>query len=87
LAILAGPFVTNWLYAALMVIPFGLLLPIGQAIPRSHVWLALMPLPLVGVLINRFIREPRGRGFNRILLQTVRIQFLFSLLLGVGLVL
>jgi hypothetical protein len=46
-----------------------------------------MPLPLVGMLISRFIREPRGRGFNRILLQTVRIQFLFSLLLSVGLVL
>ncbi len=87
LAILAGPHVTNWLYAALMVVPFGLLLPIGLALPRSHVWLALMPLPLVGMLISRFIREPRGRGFNRILLQTVRIQFLFSLLLSVGLVL
>ena len=87
LAILAGPYVTNWLYAALMVVPFGLLFPIGLALPRSHVWLALMPLPLVGVLISRFIREPRGRGFNRILLQTVRIQFLFGLLLSVGLVL
>ena len=31
---------TNWIYAALMLVPFGLLLPIGQAIPRSHVWLA-----------------------------------------------
>jgi 1,4-dihydroxy-2-naphthoate polyprenyltransferase len=87
LAVTAGPIVTNWIYAALMLVPFGLLLPIGNALSRGHVWPALMPLPLAGVLILRFAREPRGRGFNRILVQTVQIQSLFSLLLSLGLVL
>ena len=87
LAILAGPRVTSWIYAGLMLAPFGLLLPIGDALTRGYVWPALIPLPLAGVLINRFAREPRGRGFNRILVQTVQIQGLFSLLLALGLVL
>jgi 1,4-dihydroxy-2-naphthoate polyprenyltransferase len=83
----AGRVATNWIYAAMMLVPFALLLPIGHALPRGSVWPALIPLPLVGVLINRFIHEPRGRGLNRILLQTVQIQLLFSLLLCIGLVL
>ncbi len=87
LAIMAGPIATSWIYAALMLVPFALLFPIGHALPRGHVWPALVALPLVGLLINRFAHEPRGRGFNRILAQTVQIQFLFSLLLSLGLVL
>jgi 1,4-dihydroxy-2-naphthoate octaprenyltransferase len=47
----------------------------------------LLILPLVLVLIYRFIHEPRGRGFNLILAQTAQIQFLFGLLLCVGLLL
>ena len=50
-------------------------------------WLALIPLPLVGILINRFVHEPRGPGFNRILMQTLQIQMLFGLLLSLGLLL
>ena len=87
LAIVTGPYGTNWVYAALMLLPFALLVPIGHALARGYVWLALIPLPLAGVLIYRFVREPPGRGFNRILLQTVQIQTLFGLLLSVGLVL
>ena len=84
LAIIAGPLATTWIYAALMLIPFALLAPIAQALPRGHVWPALIPLPLTALLINRFAREPPGRGFNRILVQTVQIQSLFSLLLALG---
>ena len=87
LAILAGPVVTTWIYAVLMLIPFGLLLAIGEGIPRGHVWPALVALPFAGLSIYRFASEPRGRGFNRILGQTVKVQFLFSLLLSVGLLL
>ena len=87
LAIVAGPIATNWIYAAMMLVPFGLLLPIGHALPRGHVWPALILLPLAGLLINRFIHEPRGPNLNRIMLQTVQIQGLFSLLLALGLVL
>lgn len=87
LAIVAGPRATNWIYAALLVAPFALLVPIASALPRGHVWPALLSLPLVALLINRFIHEPREPGLNRILGQTVQIQALFALLLCLGLVL
>ena len=90
LAIVAGPVATNWILYAVsieLLVPFGLLLPIGHALPRGHVWPALIPLPLAGLLINRFIHEPRGPNLNRIMLQTVQIQGLLSLLLALGLVL
>jgi len=87
LAIVAGPHVTIWIYAGLMLLPFALLPLIGHALPRGHVWPALAALPLALVLIYRFMHEPPGRGLNRILVQTVHMQFLFGLLLGLGLVL
>jgi 1,4-dihydroxy-2-naphthoate octaprenyltransferase len=87
LAIVAGPVGTAWLYAGLMLLPFALLLPLAQALPRGHVWPALAALPPVLALIYRFRHEPRGRGFNRILVWTVQLQCLFGLLLSVGLVL
>lgn len=86
LAIITGPLASTWFYAALMLIPFGLLIAIGQTVPRGQAWPAFLALPLAGVLIYQFGREPRGRGFNRILVQTVKVQLLFSLLLAVGLV-
>ena len=65
LAIIAGPIATIWIYAALMLGPFALLVSIGQMIPHGHVWPTLFILPLVGLLIYRFAHEPRGRGFNK----------------------
>jgi 1,4-dihydroxy-2-naphthoate polyprenyltransferase len=87
LAIMAGRHVTIWIYTGLMVFPFALLPMIGRALPRGQVWPALLVLPLVLVLIYRFIHEPRGRGFNAILAQTAQIQLLFGMLLCVGLLL
>ncbi len=87
LAIVAGPDGTAWIFAGLMLLPFVLLLPIGQALPRGHVWPALAALPPVLALIYRFRHEPRGRGFNRVLVWTVQAQCLFGLLLSVGLLL
>ena len=84
LAIVAGPRATTWIYAALLLIPFALLLPIGEALPQGHVWPALFALPFAALLIHRFASEPRGKGFNRILVQTVKFQALFSVLLGAG---
>jgi hypothetical protein len=71
---------------AWMLLPFALLLPIGHALPRGHVWPALIAMPPALALIHRFIHVPRGRQFNRVLVQTV-LQSLFSLLLALGLVL
>ena len=87
LAIVAGPQGTAWIYAGLMLLPFALLPLIGRALPHGHVWPALIALPPAVALIYRFMREPRGRGFNRILIWTVQIQLLFGTLLSAGLAL
>jgi 1,4-dihydroxy-2-naphthoate octaprenyltransferase len=87
LAIMAGPYITVWIYAGLMLLPFALLPLIGHALLRGHVWPALLILPLALVLIYRFSHEPRGRAFNRIFIRTAQLQFLFGLLLCLGLVL
>jgi 1,4-dihydroxy-2-naphthoate polyprenyltransferase len=87
LAIVAGPQGTSWIFAAMMLLPYALLPLIGRALPHGHVWPALLALPLTLALIYRFMHEPSGRGFNRILVWTVQIQLLFSLLLSAGLVL
>jgi 1,4-dihydroxy-2-naphthoate octaprenyltransferase len=86
LAIAAGPIASVWIYAGLMLFPFALLVPISDALPRGHVWPALIVLPLALALIHCFIREPRGRGFNRILVRTVFTQSLFGALLALGLI-
>jgi 1,4-dihydroxy-2-naphthoate octaprenyltransferase len=70
-----------------MLLPFALLLPIGDRLPRGFVWPALIALPVALGMIYYFVREPRGRGFNRILVRTVFTQFLFGILLSLGLVL
>jgi 1,4-dihydroxy-2-naphthoate polyprenyltransferase len=85
LAIVAGPRVTDWIYAGLMLLPFALVPLIGHDLPRGHVWPTLFALPLALALIYRFAHEPPGRGFNRILVQTVQTQLVFSLLLCLGL--
>jgi 1,4-dihydroxy-2-naphthoate polyprenyltransferase len=86
LTILAGPRITIWVYAAMLLIPFALLPVIGDALRERHVWPALVALPPALVLIYRFVHEPRGRGFNQILIRTAQLQFLFGLLLCLGLV-
>lgn len=85
LPIAAGAHVTNWIYAGLMLLPFAVLALIARDLPHAHVWTASIALPFVVALMYRFAREPPGRGFNRILVQTVQIQLLFSILLCVGL--
>lgn len=87
LAIVAGAQGTAWIYSGLMLLPFALLLALSHALPRGHLWPALAALPLVLALIYRFMHEPHGRGLNRILVWTVRIQLLFSVLLSIGLIL
>jgi 1,4-dihydroxy-2-naphthoate octaprenyltransferase len=87
LAIIAGSHITVWIYAGLLLLPFALLPLIGHALPRGRAWPAFVALPLALVLIYRFIHEPRGRSFNQILIRTAQFQFLFALLLCLGLVL
>jgi len=85
LAITAGSSATIGIYAGMMLLPFALPPLIGLALPRGRAWLALIGLPLALTLVRRFAREPRGPGFNRILVETVQMHFLFGLLLCLGL--
>jgi 1,4-dihydroxy-2-naphthoate octaprenyltransferase len=85
LAIVAGRKLTIWIYTGFMLLPYALLALIWRDVPNGHVWLAFVALPPTLLLIYRFMNEPPGRGFNGILLETVRIQLLFSVLLSVGL--
>ena len=87
LPIVVGPTLTTAIFVGLMLLPFALLPLIGRTLPHGQVWPALVALPLALVLIYRFARDPRGPVFNRILVQTVQVQFAFSLLLVIGLVL
>lgn len=85
LAILAGPKWSASVYAALMLLPYALLLPIDRALPHHPLWLTLIILPPTLALIYHFGHEPPGRGFNRIMVRTVQVQVLFSSLLAAAL--
>jgi 1,4-dihydroxy-2-naphthoate octaprenyltransferase len=86
LAILAGPQLTVAIYAALVLSPFALLPLLHLAISHGFVWLPLLALPAAVVLARDFANEPRGPGFNLILIRTVQLQVLFSALLCIGLI-
>jgi 1,4-dihydroxy-2-naphthoate polyprenyltransferase len=87
LPIVVGPAVTKAIFIGLILLPFALLGLIGPGLPHGHVWPALIALPFALALIYRFTHQPPGPAFNRILVQTVQVQFAFSLLLSLGLVL
>lgn len=84
-AIVAGRPNVNLAYAAMVLAPFVLLLPIGHWLPHGHIWPAFAAFPFAAILCYRFLCEPGGRGFNRLLVQTVQLQLLYSILLCVGL--
>jgi len=79
---------TRWEYAALMLAPFALLLPLAL-LTRPHValLLPLAALPLALSLVRRFWRKTPGPAFNVLLARTARFQVLFALLLCLGLTL
>jgi 1,4-dihydroxy-2-naphthoate polyprenyltransferase len=85
LAIVAGPRITAGLYSGLMLLPFALLPLIGQALSRGHVWPAVIAAPAALWLIRAFARAERSSILNRLLVQTVLVQLLFSALLSIGL--
>ncbi|WP_448190783.1 1,4-dihydroxy-2-naphthoate polyprenyltransferase [Azospirillum sp. sgz301742] len=84
LAIVAGPEAATAIYAGFLLTPFGLLLPMAVLLPHSAVWLALGALPLVVRAIRGFAAEPPGRGLNRFLAETAKVQAVFGALLSLG---
>lgn len=87
LAVVLGRRRTRIEYAALVLTPLALLLPL--AVASAAGWWMLLPLaalPEAMGLVRRFRRELPGRGFNPLLARTARFQVLLSLLLCVALV-
>jgi 1,4-dihydroxy-2-naphthoate octaprenyltransferase len=84
LAIVAGPEAAVAIYAAFLLAPFALLLPLAVLLPQSAVWLALGALPLAVRVLRGFAAEPPGRGLNRFLAETAKVQAVFGVLLSLG---
>ena len=82
LAVRLGRVATRRIYAAEMLAPYALLMPLaGLGWP---VTLPFLSLPLAVSLIIRFRRESPGPVFNAILAATAGLQFAFALLLSVA---
>lgn len=85
LAAVLGPDRARKLHAALMLLPFGALPVFAWRLPeRPGVWLALLALSFCGSVIRR-MQTARGVELNGVLAATARTQFLFGLLLAIGL--
>jgi 1,4-dihydroxy-2-naphthoate octaprenyltransferase len=80
----------HWLGRARSRVLFGVLLllpvPLGcwALLPWDRAWLPLLALPPALWLLRLFLREPPGRGLNRLLAATAQLQLLLALLLSTG---
>lgn len=73
-------------YGLLLLTPFALLLPL-QLASGGLAWLPLLLLPWAISLLRRFVRQAPGPAFNKLLAETARLQLVYALLLGLGVVL
>lgn len=82
LAVRLGRRATQAEYTLLMLGPF-LLVPLIPAVRGSRWWLAmpLLLLPWAIVLVSRFLKDPPGPAFNRLLAATAQFQLGLGLLL------
>jgi 1,4-dihydroxy-2-naphthoate octaprenyltransferase len=84
LAQVIGPDAARWLYAALLLGPFPILLSAGLP---GRPWLTLAALPLALALSYRLARGPGGGALNPLLAATGGYQAALVALLGLSLVL
>jgi 1,4-dihydroxy-2-naphthoate polyprenyltransferase len=84
LAQVIGPYRARWLYSALLLGPFPILLAAGLP---GRPWLVLAALPLALTLSHRLFRGPGGAGLNPMLGATGGYQALLVALLALGLAL
>lgn len=86
LAGLLGPAATKALYAALVSLPFPLLLaPPVRVLLGGAGWAVAAALPAALYLAYRFARTRPGPAFNRLLARTAQLQLLFGTLVCLGL--
>jgi len=83
LAIVAGPSLSRWLFAAMMLAPFALLAPLASATSHTPLFLALGALPLAIFQARRLFVE-QGPGLNAVLARTAQTQAVFCVLLALG---
>lgn len=85
LAAVLGDRHARLLHLLLMLAPFLALPPLAALLPARHgLWLALLAVPVCLRVIRR-MRHARGVELNAVLADTARAQFIFGLLLALGL--
>jgi 1,4-dihydroxy-2-naphthoate octaprenyltransferase len=88
LAVRIGREATRAEYAALLTIPFLLLLPLAHALEARLVMaLPLAAAPLAFTLVRRLARTPVGPSLNGLLSSTARLQLFFGVLLAMAIAL
>ncbi len=88
LAVRLGREVSQLEYGLLLFLPY-LFLPMLSGLTGMR-WGAVLPflsLPWAMLLLRRFVGEPAGPVFNRILAQTAQLQLVFGTLLTLGILL
>lgn len=73
---------TRGLYALEIALPFALATALAGW--QAGAWLAVLALPWAAWLYRRFRSVPPGPVFNKLLVQTARLQLAFALLLSLG---
>lgn len=87
LAAALGDSIARQLHAVLLFAPFLALPVLAVLLPaRQGLWLALLALPLCLKLVRQ-MRHAHGVELNAVLAATARAQFVFGLLLAIGLLL
>lgn len=82
-AVVYGPGLSRAEYAALMLLPFAALPVLAVTHGTGWLW-PLAVLPWGVLLVRRFLVKPVGPAFNALLGATARLQFIYGLLLCVG---
>lgn len=86
LAVRLGRPAMQKIYAGELLLPYLLLLPLAGWLSNAA-WLPLLSLPLAWRLRRRLVTLPPDRALNQVLAATAGLQWLFSLLLAVALLL
>ncbi|MCX8018158.1 MAG: 1,4-dihydroxy-2-naphthoate octaprenyltransferase, partial [Rhodocyclaceae bacterium] len=85
LAAVLGEAPSRHLLAVLLLAPFAVLPVLAHWLPgRAGLWLALLALP-VALRVVRQMHSAQGVALNAVLAATARAQFVFGLLLALGL--
>ena len=84
LAVRLGRHATAWEYAALMHLPFVLLVAISLVEREAWLLAPLALLPWATTLAQRVAREPAGAWLNTVLGATAKLGLAFALLLSLG---